>query len=182
MFERLREAINAALDAATSPPDSREIASRMRDAVIEARAAIEQVRDAVRKTEQELATQRRHLLDAERRGQLAAQIEDHETVSVAEQFSAKHRARVQVLEDKLAAQQAELALAEREVADMKAQLKNVAGSGNVDAAWREIESAVGTHGSSSRDDDDLLRSHIDRAAREAQAAAKLEALKKKMGK
>lgn len=181
MFERLKEAINAALDAATSPPDSREIASQMRDAVIEARAAIEQMRDDLRKTEEELAAEQRHLSDAERRGRLAQQIDDHETVSVAERFREKHRERVRVLTDKLSAQKAELALAERELTEMKSQLKSVAGGKAFDAAWRELESATrGRSGSSL--DDDVLRSNIDRAAREAQAEARLEALKKKMGK
>ena len=40
MFERLRAAIDAALDAATAPADKRDIVSGMRDAVIEAHAAL----------------------------------------------------------------------------------------------------------------------------------------------
>jgi len=181
MFERLKEAINAALDAATGPPDSREILSGMRDAVIEARAALEGMRQGVVKTEQHLAIERRHLEDAERRGRMAAEIDDRETVTVAERFIAKHRGRVTVLQDKLEAQRAELELAERELEEMKGQLKQAAGRDHVDSAWREIEAAGGVRPETDVGDE-LLRSKLDRAAREAEAQARLDALKKKMGR
>jgi hypothetical protein len=181
MFERLREAINAALDAATGPPDSREVLSKMRDAVIEARAAVEGMRQGAAKTEQQLANERRHLEDAERRGRLAAEIDDQETVSVAEQFVAKHRGRVAVLQDKLAAQRAEIQLAERELDEMKGKLKQAAGKDHVESAWREIEAAGATRPDTDVGDE-LLRSQLDRAAREAEAEARLDALKKKMGR
>jgi len=181
VFERLRDAINAALDAATPPADKRAIASKMREAVIEARAALEGMRDGVRKTERELAEERRHLSDAERRGKMAADIGDRETADIAAKFVTKHGDRVRVLEDKLKAQQAELSLSERELDDMKAQLKQVSGSGSAEQAWQEIEAAGGARPETDLDDA-LLRSQLDRKAREAEAEAKLDALKKKMGR
>ena len=181
MFERLKEAINAALDAATGPPDSREMLSKMRDAVIEARAALEGMKQGITKTEQRLAVERKQLSDEERRGQMAAKIGDQETVDVAEVFTAKHRERVEVLQDKLEAQRAELALAERELEEMKGKLKEAAGSSHADAAWREIEAAGGVRPETDVGDE-LLRSNLDRAAREAEAEARLDALKKKMGR
>lgn len=181
MFERLRDAINSALDAATKPADGRELVSGMRDAVIEARAGLEAMREGVDKTEKQLIVERRRLADAERRGSMAAGIGDQETVEVAELFAAKHRDRVEVLQDKLEAQRAELALAERELEEMKAQLKKAAGSSQVDSAWREIEAAGGVRPATDVQDE-LLRSQLDRAAREAEAEARLDALKKKMGR
>ena len=181
MFERLRAAINAAIDAATPPPDARELVSAMREAVIEARAAIEGLRDGVEQTERRLAAERKQLEDAERRGRMAAGIDDEETVEVAQRFSAKHQEHVAMLEGKLQAQRAELSLAERQLEGMKAQLRKVAGSRHVEAAWREIETAGGTRPETDFKNE-LLRSQIDSAAREAEAEARLEALKKKMGK
>lgn len=181
MFERLREAINAALDAATPDMDGRELVSGMRDAVIEARAGLEAMRQGVVETEKRLAAERRSLQDAERRGRLAAQIGDSETAEIAEDYAMKHRERVAVLEDKLQAQGAEVALAERELEEMKAQLKRAAGSGHVESAWREIEAAGGTRPETDVNDE-LLRMQFDRARREAEAEARLDALKKKMGK
>lgn len=181
MFERLRDAINAAIDAATPESDGREMVAGMRAAVIEARAGLGAMRQGVEDTEKRLVVERKRMQDAERRGRMAADIGDHETAEVAERFSQKHRQRVEVLEDKLAAQRAELALAERELEDMRSQLKRVAGSSHVESAWREIESAGGARPETDVHDE-LLRSQLDRAAREAEAEARLDALKKKMGK
>ena len=181
MFERLRAAIDAALDAATSPPDKRDVVSGMRDAVIEAHATVTGLREGLARTERELVVEQRSHRDAERRGRLAAGIEDQETVDIAEQYVVKHKERVAVLEKKLDAQRGEIALMERELAEMKAQMKKVAGSSSVDSAWREIESAGGARPETDVKDE-LLKGKFDRAAREAAADAHLEALKKKMGR
>src|SRR3989475_12811414 len=95
----------------------------MREAVVEAKLAVGEARDAVARTERDLTQERQRLADAERRGRLAAEIQDKETVDVAERFAAKHRERVGVLERKVAAQREELALADRELGDMQTQLK-----------------------------------------------------------
>ena len=181
VFERLKAAIDAALDAATSPQDKRDVVSGMRDAVIEAHAAVSGMRDDLARTEQELASEQRSLKDAERRGRLAREIDDQETVDVADRFVTKHKERIEVLEQKLEAQKAEIVLMQRELDEMKAQMKKVAGSSSVDSAWREIEAAGGARPETDVKDD-LLKHQFDQAAREAQANAKLEALKKKMGR
>lgn len=155
--------------------------SGMREAVIEAHAVVAGLREGLERTEQELAIERRHLHDAERRGRLAAEIRDQETVEVAERFVKKHKERVAVLGKKLDAQRGEIALMERELEEMKAQMKQVAGSGSVESAWREIESAGGTRPDTDMQDE-LLKGTFDRVAREAAADAKLEALKKRMGR
>jgi len=122
VFERLRDALRAALDAATPPGNLRDLARQMREAVVEAKLSVQETRQAVSRTEGELAVERQRLADAERRGRLAGEIQDHETVEVAHRFAAKHRERVGVLERKLAALRDELALYERELGDMQAQL------------------------------------------------------------
>ena len=188
MFERLRAAINAALDAATPPEDPRAFLAQMREAVIDARASIEAMRDGVAQTERRLAHERKQLEDAERRARLAAGIEDGETVEVAEQFATKHSERIEVLTQKLVAQQEELALAEREYAEMKTQLKHaerdrVTGDAarHVESAWRNVEAAGGARPETDLDDS-ILRSRIDRAAREAAAEDQLDELKRRMGR
>ncbi|HET9384020.1 MAG TPA: hypothetical protein VFO67_02655 [Gemmatimonadales bacterium] len=87
-----------------------------------------------------------------------------------------------MLERKLAAQREELALAQRELDDMQAQLKAAASAQpSTERAWRDIEEAGGARpGTDLRDE--LLKSDIDRAAREDAAARQLEELKKKMRK
>lgn len=188
MFERLRDAFRAALDAATPPADLRDLARQMREAVIEAKVAVQEMREALARTERELAQERQRLADAERRGRLAGEIQDQETVAVAERFAAKHRERVAVLERKLLAQQDELALAQRELEDMQTQLKNAArdrpageAGRSTEDAWRDLQAAGGERpGVDVRDE--LLKSEMDRAQREAAAERQLEELKKKLRK
>jgi vacuolar-type H+-ATPase subunit I/STV1 len=176
VFDRLRAAVNAALDAAMPPPDWRDLQGQMRRAAVDGRAALMQLREALSRTERELAAERAQLAAAQRRGTLAEGIDDSETVEIAQRFTAKHGERVAVLEQKLAAQQAELALAERDVGEMVTQLKEMERRGGIpsDPARPAVEELQA--------DDSELRTVTDRAAREADAAQRLEALKKRMGK
>ncbi len=188
MFERLRDALRAALDAATPPGDLRDLARQMREAVVEAKLAVQETRDAVARTEAEHALERQRLADAERRGRLAAEIQDQETVDVAQRFAAKHRERVGVLERKLAALKDELAFTERELAEMQVQLARAErdrplteAERSAERAWRDLQRAGGVRPGIVLQDE-LLKSEMDRAAREAAADRQLEELKKKMKK
>lgn len=161
----------------------------MRDAVVEAKVAVQEMREVLTRTEGELKLERQRLADAERRGRLASEIQDQETVTVAERFAVKHRERVAVLERKLAAQQEEVALADRELGEMQGQLKSATqgrgateGDRSTDRAWREVQAAGGDRPGVDDLRDELLKGDIDRAAREATADQQLEALKKKMRK
>jgi hypothetical protein len=187
VFRRFRDAINAALEAAAAGEPGAAIAG-MRDAVIQARTSIEAMRQGIGQTEQRLAHERQQLSDTERRGRLAQEIQDTETQTVAERFAAKHRERVDVLERKLDAQRSELVLAEREFEEMKAKLLEVErqrpatdAARSVESAWRDLEAAGGTRPDTDLEDQ-LLRSRLDRSAREARAEEQLRELKKKMGK
>src|SRR5438093_5004091 len=114
----------------------------MREAVVDAKVAVAEIQEAMTRTERELGLERQRLADAERRGRLAAEIQDQETVTVAERFAAKHRERLGVLERKLVAQREELALAQRELDEMRAQLKTaerdrpaMQGDSSTEQAW-----------------------------------------------
>jgi hypothetical protein len=188
VFESLRAAINAALDAATPDSDLRDVIGKMREAVVQARTSIELMREGVAKTEAAMAVERQKLADAERRGRLAAGIQDTETLEIADRFAAKHRERVSVLEDKLEAQRAELMLAEREYEEMKSQLieqermrPQTEASRKVESAWRDLE-AAGISRAAEDEETRRLKREMERAAREARADQQLDELKKKMGK
>lgn len=175
MFERLRAAVNAALDAATPPPDWRDLRGQLQRAAVEGRAALMQLRDGLAKTERELVAERRQLDDAQRRGKLAGDVGDAETVEVAERFVARHAERVAMLEQKLGAQQRELALTERDVDEVVQRLRDL-----------ELRAGVPSDGSRIQPppdvDDSALGAQIDRAAREAEAEARLRELKNRMGR
>ncbi len=153
----------------------------MREAVVDAKVAVAEIQEAIARTERELALERQRLADAERRGRLAGEIQDQETVAVAERFAAKHRERLGVLERKLVAQREELALGQRELDEMQAQLKSAERERPMMEARRSAQEAG--DGAAGVDlQDELLKSDMDRAAREAAAARQLEELKKKMRK
>jgi len=189
MFDRLRDALRAALDAA-SPGDLRELARRMREAVIEAGAAVQEMREGLVRAERELVAERQRLSDAERRGRLAAEIQDGETVSVAQRFAAKHRERVGVLERKVAAQRDELALAERDRAEMRADLGRAEreqpateAERSAARAWRELREAGASDAQRETDlQGDLLRADLDATARDAVAERQLREIKKRVKK
>lgn len=160
----------------------------MHEAVVDAKVAVAEVQEAVSRTDREVALERQRLADAERRGRLAAEIQDQETVVVAERFATKHRERVGVLERKLVAQREELALAQRELDEMHIQLKSaerdrpvMEGQSSTEKAWRDMQSAGGSRPGMDLQDE-LLKADMDRAAREAAATRQLDELKKKMRK
>jgi hypothetical protein len=164
--------------------DPRAYAAGLREALVEARFGIAEMRRALAAAEMELQSERKQLTDAERRGRLAAAVPDPETVAVAERFAARHRERVIVLERKVAVQRDELVLAEREVQEMTAQWRTASsGSGvasaSIDAAWRDLEAAGATR---APDDGDRTAAELDQKKREQAVEAQLAYLKRKMGK
>ncbi len=186
MFEKLRQTIESILDAATPPADARDVLGKMHEAVVETRAALMGMKEHLETAERRLAKEREELVDAARRGKLAEGIGDTETVEVAQRFAAKHQERVNVLTRKVEAQRAELQLAEREFAQMREQFKKAKSQGGVvsdqiETAWRDLDSVQGDRPGVDYQDD-LLRSQMDAAAKEAAAAEQLRQLKKKMGR
>lgn len=181
-FEGLRQRLDR-LFAESREGDVRAYAAGLRDAVIEAKAAVATMRDQLAATERELALERRQLADAERRGQLASEIGDAETVGVAERFATRHRERAAVLERKLDVQRDELAIASRELDDMMAELRTARGPASpaAEAAWRDIEAAGGTRAEVDQDTE-LLKAEAERRLHEAAVDAQLAHLKKKLGR
>jgi len=188
VFEGLRERLERLL--AEDDPLSRTRAqlARFRDTLIDAKAGVHQMREARVQTERNLERERKHLVDAERRGRLAADISDRETAEIAEEFAAKHRERVAVLERKLAAQRDELALAEREVAEMAQRMKDAKlglptedVSDSVKRAWRDLE-AAGAPNPETDLRNELLGSELDQHAKEQAVEAQLAHLKDKLNR
>ena len=187
MFEGLRARLEKLLADHTPPGDPKARTVQLHAALLELKVAVGVLRDGITATERALVAERQQLADAERRGRLAAHLPDPETVKVAEQFTGRHRERVQVLEKKLALQREELALAERDLEQWSAEFRNArqgaegGRSPAQEAAWRDIEAAGGTRPETDLEAD-LLRSQLDRQRMDEAVRAQLEHLKKKMGK
>jgi hypothetical protein len=163
--------------------DPRERAALFREALLEAKVGLSTMRDGVAATERELAAEREHLAAAERRGRLAADLPDTETMAIAERFSSRHRERVAVLERKLAVQRDELLLVEREVAEMLAEYRG-ARRGNseesLDAAWRDLETAGQERPGLDPEDGNSAQS--EQNLKDQAVEAQLAFLKRKFGK
>jgi len=164
------------------------VVAMMRDAVVEAKVAVSHVRSALAESRSRLERERAELATVQRRKGLAVEIQDQETVRVAERFERKHAERIAVLERKVAAQEEELALGEREVAEMGAQLRAMAaGVDPVSAAGAAsgLNAASEAPASPSAEDPltadlDALRRRAERAERDADADRRLEELKRRM--
>jgi hypothetical protein len=182
VFESLKARLERLLGS-ESRPDHRARAASLHEALVEAKVGLSTMKSALAATERELANEQRQLADAERRGRLAADLPDSETVALAERFAARHRERVAVLERKLVVQRDELALVEREVAEMMSQYRAArpgTASASIEAAWRDLEAAGGERPELGLGDDES-RAEAKRKLQEA-VEAQLAFLKKKMGK
>jgi hypothetical protein len=181
VFESLKARLEQLLRA-DSRSDRRSRAAALREALLEAKVGVSTMRSALLTTEDELLQERRRLEDAERRGKLASELPDPETVALAERYAQRHRERISVLERKLTVQRDELAMAERETQEMLLEYRS-AGAGapveSVEAAWRELEAAGGERPATSLGDEtsDASADKLKQAVE-----AQLAYLKRKMGK
>ena len=186
MFETLRASIQDLLKGRVAPGDRRAAIAEMKRALVSAKLGVEDLREGVEQTRRRLKTEREQHETMMRRKGLAEGINDAETVGLAAKFEQQHAERIAVLDQKLAAQEAEAALAEKELAEMMTQLKSAGagvGSGTPSGEHRISDEELGLR------DDSKLNAELsglarDRARSEADAAAeaRLAELKKKMGK
>jgi hypothetical protein len=188
MFESFRQSLRDLMDRATPPEERRAGLARMKQTLVTARMGLDDLRGGVKTTRMRLESEQRELETMRRRKGLAAGINDAETVALAEKYETHHAERVAVLARKLDAQEAELAIAERDVAEMTAELKNaVAGVGGAsgpsaaEAAAAEAEAVVNDGGGVAQEIDALGRA-AKRAARDDDAERRLAELKRRMGK
>ena len=186
MFESFRQTLRDLMDRATPPEERRTGLARMKQTLVAARMGLDDLRGGVALTRKRLESERRELETMRRRKGYAAGINDAETLALAEKYEAHHAERVSVLERKLEAQEAELAIVERDVGEMTMELKQamlgVPGEASVDdAAAAEVEAALNASPNIASEIDAMGRARA-RAEREADAEQRLAELKRRMGK
>jgi phage shock protein A len=108
-------------EIATREPEDQvaELLAAMRKELVAARAAIPEFEADVVRARAELEAEGEALRLCERRGTMARRISDTETARVADEFAAKHRERITVIQQKVSAAEAELQLQRREAEEMK---------------------------------------------------------------
>lgn len=182
MFDALRERLDR-LFAAPGASAQRSAADALRVATREAEVVLIRLREWVTETEVRLASERRQLEDAERRGRLAASVPDPETVAIAARFSTRHRERVVLLERKIAVQRDELDLAQRELEDLAAHAAEL---GRRDVAAELRSAAAPGHRAAPAPgptfEDDLKRMQAERRLMDEAVERQLAYLKRKFGK
>lgn len=185
MFDEVRHAFRELLHGNVPPEGRRELIVVMKDTLVRARLALDDLRDGVEATRKRVERERSELETIRRRRGLAQGVGDEETVRVAERFEAQQAERLAVLEQKLAAQESELALVDREVSEMKEQLKAaLAGVGSgIRAGTTEAAADPLDQGRAELEQqlNDLRRAER-RATADADADARLAELKKRMGR
>lgn len=157
----------------------------MRETLVRARLGVEDLQQGVSATRVRLGVDRRELETIQRRKRLASDINDADTVAIAEKYERQLTEKVDILEKKLAIQEAELLIVEQEVSSMTADLKAAhAGAGAVPSA-----SASSSSDPLADDQADGLSGELDglararrRTASDADADARLAELKRRMGK
>lgn len=187
MFDSFRQSLNDLMDRATPPEERHAVLARMKQTLVQAKMGLDDLRGGVAITRQRLDVEARELETMRRRKAAATAINDVETIALAEKYETLHGERVDVLRRKLEAQDAELVMVDREVAEMTAELKQAvlgAGSpaGNIGDDARAEADAVLDGGAGVADEIDALRRAGKRTAREVEAEQKLAELKRRMGK
>lgn len=168
--------IKAHLDrlfAARPERPTREQTAGLREALVGFKVGIGEIREALARSERELEFARREVGDYERRGKLALEIDDAETSRIAEEFTARARERVDLLERKVLVQRDELAMAEREYEATMARYQASARGIPLEGAAPD-PLAEGTA-------PPVNEALLDHRAKEAAVEAQLAMLKKKLG-
>ena len=185
MFDDIRHAFRELLHGNVPPEGRRELIAVMKDTLVQAKLALDDLREGVEITKKRVAQESMEVETIRRRKGLAQGVNDAETVQIAERFEAQHAERLSVLQAKLSAQEGELALVERDVTEMKEQLRAaLAGvgsgmrSGTVDAGADPLDDGTANL---EQQLNDLKRSER-RANADAGADAALAELKKRMGR
>ncbi|MEP6621289.1 MAG: hypothetical protein ABJE47_18330 [bacterium] len=189
MFDSFRQSLNDLMDRATPPEERRAGLSRMKETLVMARMGLDDLRKGVATTKQRLDVEVRELETMRRRKGFAEGINDAETIALAAKYETHHEERAEVLRRKLEAQEAELAIGERDVDEMNAEFKNaMLGGGSPStlgadtAAARAEADAVLDNGANVADEIDAMSRAGARSAREAEAERQLAELKRRMGK
>jgi hypothetical protein len=183
MFDDIRHAFEELLNGNVAPEQRRALLHEMRETLIRAKLARDDLQESVKATEARLAKERADLQTVQRRKTLAEGIKDAETVTIATRFETQHLERVSVLERKLDATIGELGLLEREVEEMSTQYKAAqagVGSGMRAGTVDEQLDPLARDPGLDRELRGLDREQR-RAANDAEADQRLAELKRRMG-
>jgi phage shock protein A len=123
LFQQSIDAFRAEIGTREPEDEIAELLLSMRKEMVAARAALPEFETDLQRVRNDLARERDALAQCHRRARMAERIGDAETVRVANDFGARHQERIVVLEQKIAAAEAELVLRRKEVGEMTLRYK-----------------------------------------------------------
>jgi len=123
LFRQSLEAFRSEMSANEPEDQVSALLTAMRRELVAAKAAIPEYAREIERVRQELDGERQLIAQCERRATMADRIGDAETARVAREFAARHAGKVAVLEQKLAAAEAELTLRRAEAEEMTVRYK-----------------------------------------------------------
>lgn len=154
---------------------SREQAAGLRGALVEFKAALNELHATLETAERGLEQARKNAADYERRGRMAAEIDDDETTRIAEEHTAKARERVDLLERKVLVLRDEVAIAEREYQVTKSRFQRASQGLPLEAPSMGVDEETG-------EPMIVEEPFMDQRAKDAAVEAQLDLLKKKLGR
>ena len=182
-FDDFRKSLEDLMARHTAPADRRAVASQMRDTLVQAKMGLSEMRDGLQKARTRLEIEERDLMTVQRRRQMALDINDAETVAIADKFVATHGERVELLRRKVAVQEDEVRMAEADVEAMTRDLRSaVSGTGDFAPNIPNASPELDMNGAAVASEIDALARARSRAEHHAKADADLEELKRRMGK
>ena len=174
-FENLKARFDEILADLNRPTGTRASATGIYGAMVELKAGIAGLKEGLERTDRELTVERQQLDAAERRGRLAQQVPDQETVELAAIWAGKHRERVEILARKKAVQLEELAYTERQLEEIgeayRQARRGVSPTGGAGAPVPPLDAEA-----------ERISRELDRSAQQALVQEQLAHLKKKLGR
>jgi hypothetical protein len=179
LFDDIRATLRDLLKTPMTADQRRPHLEAMRDTLVRAKMGVADLRAGAEQTRTKLAEMEREMETARRRKDLAEGIADAETAAVAAKFEAQFAERVALLRQKLAVEEQEVALADRDLSEMTSALKAASlGAGAAPSVQVPVDPLEDTLSS----DLDALARRQQQSVAAADADARLAELKRRMGK
>jgi hypothetical protein len=187
MLEGMRRIWRETVEAFRSEVDAREpedvvagMLGSMRREMVEQRVLISRLRDDLPAAAREVEAERERLAACVRRRELAARIDDQETVRVAAEYEERHRERERILEMKRTALAEELRVREAELEEMRRRYAKA--DAERAALVAELRGSSRAAAAAELDEEESAARRMDARFAEQEAERRLEELKRRMGR
>ena len=182
MFRKLRQALEEVLDrleargGGVSDDDIVRVLRAMREELVDTKARVPELEGLLESLRREGERERAKVEDCVRRASQAEEIGDTETLEVAVRFAEQHRLRLEVVEQKIEATEADLAMNHADVARMTEELKGAMKRRDALSVQARRAGTIETLRGSGSDAVDEFDRTVEKIDREAELSVAEEAL------